>query len=224
MPAMRDLSIDRVMTTPPVVVDAHAPLEAARALMAEHRFHHLPVVRAGRLVGILGAAELAGAAPGLVADAMQPDPVSVPIRARLREAAAILGAGSFHSLPVTAPGGAIVGVVTSTDLIRLLVDQLPTTAPDREPAAGATRRFADADELARAVLAAERRHVAGDDPEHLAAALLYLDAKARNLEAVLRAADLYLHSGQGEREHTALVRAVGRAKEAIRPDLQIGRA
>jgi hypothetical protein len=51
-----------------------------------------------------------------------------------------------------------------------------------------------------------------------------LHAKGRHLEAVLRAADLYLHSGQGEHEHGALVKAVARAKEAIRPDLKIGRA
>ncbi len=44
--------------------------------------------------------------------------------------------------------------------------------------------------------AAERRHVGNDDPEHIAAALLYLAAKARHLEAVLRAAKR--HHGRRE--------------------------
>lgn len=222
---MRDLPIERVMTTPPVVVEANTPAAEARATMAARGIHHLPVVAEGRLVGILGSAEIARApANARAADVMQAQPVSIPSRATLQEAGAILASGMFHSLPVTAVGGAVVGIVTSTDLVRLLMEQLPTATPGREVPSGATRRYADAEELARAVLAAERRHAAGDDPEHLAAALLYLDGKARHLEAVLRAADLYLHSGQGEQEHKALVRAVARAKEAVRPDLAIGRA
>ena len=88
---------------------------------------------------------------------------------------------------------------------------------------GAPTRFADAEALAKVVQVAERRHLASDDPEHLAAALLYLNAKAHLLETVLRAADVYLHSGQGEHEHAELLLAVRRAKEGIRPDLAIGR-
>lgn len=222
---MRDQPIERVMSTPAAVVEAQSPASAARALAAARGIHHLPVVADGRLVGILGAAELGAAAPGAkVADVMQPGPVSIPVRATLQEAVAILGSGMFHALPVTAPGGAVVGIVTSTDLLRLLMQQLPSAVAGHEVPAGAERRFADAAELGKAVAAAERRHLGNDDPERIAAALLYLNAKARHLETVLRAADLYLHSGQGEHEHGALVKAVARAKEAIRPDLKIGRA
>ncbi|MDQ1303040.1 MAG: hypothetical protein QG595_1023, partial [Pseudomonadota bacterium] len=39
----------------------------------------------------------------------------------------------------------------------------------------------------------------------------------------LAAADLYLHSGQGTHEHAMLVRAVDKAKEGVRPGLQINR-
>lgn len=221
---MRDQPIERVMTTPPATVAPGARVAAARAIAAARGIHHVPVVEGDRLVGILGAAELAAAgAEATVAEVMQPDPVSIPVRATLQEAAAILAAGMFHALPVTAPGGSVVGVVTSTDLIRLLLRQLPSSEAGHEVPAGAPTRFADAEELERAVHAAERRHVANEDPERVAAALLYVNAKCRNLEAVLRAADLYLRSGQGEHEHGALVKAVARAKEAIRPDLKIGR-
>jgi hypothetical protein len=84
-------------------------------------------------------------------------------------------------------------------------------------------RFTEAEELARVLVEAERRHVTNDDPQRLAAAVLYLHAKARLLEQVLHAADLYLHSGQGEHEHGALIHAIEHAKEGLRPDLPIGR-
>jgi hypothetical protein len=83
--------------------------------------------------------------------------------------------------------------------------------------------FAEAAELKAALAAAERRYLAGHDPERLAAAALYLHARARLFEEVLRAADLYLHSGQGEHEHGTLVRAVARAKEGPLGDLNFGR-
>jgi hypothetical protein len=113
--------------------------------------------------------------------------------------------------------------VTSTDLIRELLQHLPAAETAHEAPARATAAFADADEMAKVKAAADRRHGAGDDPEGLAAAVLYLSAKAQLLESVLRAADLFMHSGHGECEHGALLRAIARAKEGIRPDLKIGR-
>jgi predicted transcriptional regulator len=221
---MRDQPIERIMTTPAVVIGPEASIDTARRLMASKAIHHLPVVEGDRLVGILGAAEVQHAPPGAtVGQVMQPKPVSISLRATLLDAAKLLATGMFHSLPVTAPGGALVGVVTSTDLITELLQQLPSAEAGHEVPARASVQFTDADTLAGVMAVAERRHLAGDDPEQLAAAVLYLHAKARLLETTLRAADLYLHSGQGEREHAALLRAVACAKEGIRPDLKIGR-
>lgn len=212
------------MTTPPVVVERGAGISTARQLMAKKGIHHLPVVDGGRLVGILGAADVLHASPtATVAEVMHTDPISISTNATLQNAAMILASGMFHAVPVTAPGGAVVGVITSSDLIKALLQQLSSAEPGRDVPAGAPVRFADAEELEKIVNEAERRHVANADPERLAAAVLYLHGKTRLLEGVLRAADLYLHSGQGEHEHGALVRAVARAKEGIRPDLKIGR-
>jgi CBS domain-containing protein len=221
---MRDLPVERVMTTPPVVIEPGTGIDVARRLMASKGIHHLPVVEGDRLVGILGMAEVVHAPPGATAaQAMQPKPVSISVRSTLLDAATLLASGMFHSLPVTAPGGAVVGVVTSTDLIRELLQHLPAAETAHEAPARATAAFADADEMAKVKAVADRRHVAGDDPEGLAAAVLYLAAKMQLLESVLRAADLFMHSGHGEREHGALLRAITRAKEGIRPDLKIGR-
>lgn len=42
-----------VMSTPPICVDEFMPTDDVMALLRENRIHHLPVVRNGRLVGII---------------------------------------------------------------------------------------------------------------------------------------------------------------------------
>ena len=48
----------------------------------------------------------------------------------------------------------------------------------------------------------------GEDPHHIAKALLNCNYRLKNLEKVLRAAELYLHSGQSSTEHRNLVSAI----------------
>lgn len=42
-----------VMSTPPIVADEFMPTDDVMSLLRENRIHHLPVVREGRLVGII---------------------------------------------------------------------------------------------------------------------------------------------------------------------------
>ncbi|WP_438020545.1 CBS domain-containing protein [Sorangium sp. So ce315] len=42
-----------VMSTPPICVDEFMPTDDVMSLLRENRIHHLPVVRNGRLVGII---------------------------------------------------------------------------------------------------------------------------------------------------------------------------
>lgn len=221
---MRNKPVERIMTTPPVVVVPSMSIAGARKLLARNSIHHLPVVEQGRLVGILSAADVAHAAPtASVADAMQAEPISVPAGATLREAAAILATGMFHSLPVITSDGVVVGIITTSDLITVLLQQLPSSTEGHDRPAPAATRFTDSDELVRVVSAAEGRRLRGDDPDSLAAAVLYLHERTRALESVLHAADLYMHSGQGGHEHSLLVRAISRANEAGRPVISAGR-
>ncbi|MBM4220875.1 MAG: CBS domain-containing protein [Gammaproteobacteria bacterium] len=189
---MRDQPVTRIMTVPPVSVAPTDTTEHARRLMAGRSVHHLVVLEEGRLVGAVSAIDLMDSPAATVAGVMHPDPVSIPATASLHDAADILASGAFHSLPVVDVNGSVVGVVTSTDLIRLLIRQLP--APAHRPA--------ESREGLTLVTDAEREHL---------------------LHRVLAAADLYLHSGQGTHEHAVLVRAVAKAKEGVRPGLQINR-
>jgi CBS-domain-containing membrane protein len=180
------------MTEPPVSVAPAVALDVARLLMAREALHHLVVLQDGRLVGMVSATDLIDTQAATVGELMRVDPVSIPATASLHDAADILVSGAFHSLPVVDVNSRVVGVVTSTDLIRLLIRQLP------EPA----QRPAESREGLTLVTDTEREHL---------------------LNRVLAAADLYLHSGQGAHEHAVLVRAVEKAKEGVRPGLQINR-
>jgi len=51
--------IRSVMTRNPFTIESDAPLEQAEALMAQHRIRRLPVMEAGRLVGMLSQADMA---------------------------------------------------------------------------------------------------------------------------------------------------------------------
>ncbi|HZL96866.1 MAG TPA: CBS domain-containing protein, partial [Vicinamibacterales bacterium] len=55
---MKDISIARVMTPAPAVVEATATVVAAERLMREHRCHHIPVVEAGKVIGMLATHDL----------------------------------------------------------------------------------------------------------------------------------------------------------------------
>lgn len=129
------------MTTPAWVIGPESTLEEAARLMARERLHHLPVVDADRLVGILSASDLIGrdapdAGGKRIGDVMQRKPVMISRTSTLQDAATLLAGGDYHSLPVVDPAGKVVGVVTSTDLIVLLLHQLPAggavggSAPD----------------------------------------------------------------------------------------------
>ena len=48
------VKVSQAMTPDPVTVDPQTGIEAVAALMADNKFHTLPVVEEGRLVGIVG--------------------------------------------------------------------------------------------------------------------------------------------------------------------------
>ncbi len=233
---MRNQPIERVMSTPAWVIGPESTVEEAAGLMARQGLHHLPVVENERLVGVVSAADLVGASGSgelperasagqrQIGDIMHRDPAVISRTATLQDAAVLLAGGGYHSLPVTDLEGRVVGVVTSTDLIVVLLRQLPSTREaDTHPTQTDTEEFADPAALAAAIHTAERRLQSGADADPLLRAFLHLAGKTRELENVRRAADVYLRSGQGEHEHTVLVRALEKAREHLGRGLTTGR-
>lgn len=134
------LLVSQIMSTEVISVGPRERLSRARDLMVEHRVHHLPVLDGERLVGMVSAADLLlrgfslesnattswqrGLDPlHAVADAMATDPVRIGIGRNVLAAAEMLATGDFHALPVV-DGDRLVGIVTTTDLVRLLRNEL----------------------------------------------------------------------------------------------------
>jgi CBS domain-containing protein len=117
----------------PITVRDDAVLSQAVRLMDEHAIRHLPVVRGDALVGVLSDRDLLEPAgklvprlseegelePLLVRGVMQAHPETMEPEATLAAAAGALAEWSIGCLPVTR-GGALVGLVTETDLLEAL--------------------------------------------------------------------------------------------------------
>lgn len=129
------------MTPSPHTIGADQPLASAAALMQRHAVRHLPVLRGGRLVGLLSerdvqlVAGLVGPDTVRVEDAMSELPYSVSPDATVAEVAAEMAAHKYGSALVT-EHGRVVGIFTTVDALHALTDALSTQAPRR----GATGR------------------------------------------------------------------------------------
>jgi CBS domain-containing protein len=149
---MKNLPAMKIMATALVTVEPGAPLSSALTLMEQQGVHHLLVVERGRMVGILSSADLlklallrrpeegtsaASESMGIqVRDVMQPRVAVMRENSSLREVARALSLGGFHALPILAVDDTPVGIVTSSDLVGLLIDQIEcesTSAARRVP-------------------------------------------------------------------------------------------
>jgi CBS domain-containing protein len=136
----RNEPIHHIMTSNPHSVQLGQPLSAVRRLMFENGYHHVPVVDGKKLVGMIAGTDLLRVSFGAdthrlaeldaaldytykISDVMKASPVSLYADSTVRDAAEVLGHAKFHSLPVTGNDGELLGIVTSTDLIRYLHNQ-----------------------------------------------------------------------------------------------------
>jgi len=132
---MRDIAINRIMTTDPLTIRPDESVATAKELLESNGIHHLPVVENGVLVGILSSSdflklhvlrERSQAMSAItVSQVMEAEPVTLDVSADLVDVARKLSEAGFHSLPVVEAGNVLVGIVTSTDLINHLLRQVP---------------------------------------------------------------------------------------------------
>ncbi len=135
----RSETVSKIMTAEVETVHTAQKLSEVRRLLAGNAYHHVPVVSGKELVGIISATDmlkLSLAAYGVdqraidamldsqhtIESVMTKTPTTLKVKDTIRTAAEMLGEGKFHSLPVVDEGN-LVGLVTSTDLIRYLLAQ-----------------------------------------------------------------------------------------------------
>jgi acetoin utilization protein AcuB len=111
------------MTPFPYAVDHDARVGEALALLAEHRFHHLPVTERGRVSGIVTDQDLATIPPQWrVRHVVKPAYVieaGEPLDRVLREMIE-----HHHGAAIVTKHGKLAGVFTCTDALRLLLKML----------------------------------------------------------------------------------------------------
>jgi len=127
-----------VMSDKPVSIEVDDPPSKIQEVLSQAPFHHLPVMKDGVLVGIVSASDLARVSLGAwvkdpatqrawldatftISDVMTWEPECIQATDPLKLAADKLSSGDFHALPVVDGGQRLVGMLTSTDLLRWLV-------------------------------------------------------------------------------------------------------
>ncbi len=125
------------MTAEVVTVDRSQPLSEVYDLLRSSTFHHVPVVEGDTPVGMISSTDVLklvydveGADDRtlrtfmdhqfVIDDAMTTDLCTVGLSASVRDVADRLADGTIHSVLVLADDGTLAGIVTTTDLVRLL--------------------------------------------------------------------------------------------------------
>jgi CBS domain-containing protein len=129
------------MSTDLITVHHGDPISKVRQLASMHGVHHIPVVTGDQLVGIISWSDILRVSFGdtfqadqrtvdatldhtfTIEQVMKKNPVSLQETSTVRDAAEILAGGEFHAVPVV-NGGKLVGIVSTTDLIKYLLDQI----------------------------------------------------------------------------------------------------
>ena len=142
----------------------------------------------------------------------------------VEEVANLIIESGVHAMPIVDDDEVVIGIVTTTDIIRSLLhgpprrgavdaERIPATPPQEDSPEGRVFRRKPTDqEYGIALRTAELLHVEARDPKFLGKTLLYLDQRRAYLEKVLVRADRYLVAGQDEHNHAQLLKSVLAAK------------
>jgi len=122
-------SIESIMSTNLITVHPSATLAEARALMQEHRIHHLPILKDEQIVGLISLTNVLAATDSFlrddgsrihadeigITDAMVSDVATVDVNASLRHAALFMGNTRSAACPFSTKANSL-----ALSLIRIL--------------------------------------------------------------------------------------------------------
>jgi acetoin utilization protein AcuB len=121
-----------------VTVDANDSMEEAMRLMKEKEVQMLPVMKGGKLVGIITDRDLKKASASdattlevhelvyliskiKVKNIMTPDPITIPFNYTVEEAAEILLHNKISGAPVVDGEGKIIGTISKEEIFKVLI-------------------------------------------------------------------------------------------------------
>ncbi|MGR8947991.1 MAG: CBS domain-containing protein [Gammaproteobacteria bacterium] len=132
--------ISRIMSTDIQAVQQGQPLSEVYQILCNTGVHHVPILDSKKLVGLISLTDMMKLDMAIqgadghtlsavldqqftVKDVMTKSLVTLTNESNVRDAAEQLGTGKFHALPVVNGDDELLGMVTSTDLIRYLSEQ-----------------------------------------------------------------------------------------------------
>jgi acetoin utilization protein AcuB len=130
-PARTKTTIKAVMTPTPHTIGSEQTMAKAHAMMRDHMVRHLPVIREGRLVGMLSQRDLyflesiSGIDPevDVVADAMSSDVFTAAPDEKVADVVQKM-AKNRYGCAVVVDRGHVIGVFTAADALQLLAEVL----------------------------------------------------------------------------------------------------
>lgn len=131
--------VSNIMTKNVVKLNITDDLTKAESLFKKNKIRHIPVVSGNKIIGMLSYTDLLRIS---FVDAVDDDEVidatvynmftveqvmaknliTISPETTIKEAAEILSNKEFHALPIC-EGDLLIGIVTTTDLIKYLIDQ-----------------------------------------------------------------------------------------------------
>ena len=126
------------MATEPIVIDENTSIMKACQLMKEHGIRRIPVVKQNRIAGIVSDRDIKDAAPSKTAsmddheiyyllsetkikDIMTSHPLTLRENDSVEKAAVIMLENRISGLPVVNDQNQVVGVITQTDILKVMI-------------------------------------------------------------------------------------------------------
>jgi CBS domain-containing membrane protein len=130
--------VSQIMTSNLITITCNHSLKEAEFLMRKNKIRHIPIVEGKELKGILSLTDLQRISFTdsydseeeqvdyviydmlTLEEVMVKNPVTCSVNASLKQAGLVLLENNFHALPIV-DGKSLVGIVTTTDLLRHLL-------------------------------------------------------------------------------------------------------
>ena len=130
--------VENWMNRDVITVDANESMMDASRILKDHNIRMLPVLDKGKLVGIVTDRDLKRASPSdattleihellyilanmKIKEIMSRNPITVPFDYTVEEAAEVMLKHKISGMPVVDREGTVVGTITQTDLLRVLI-------------------------------------------------------------------------------------------------------
>ncbi|NIP38128.1 MAG: CBS domain-containing protein [Candidatus Dadabacteria bacterium] len=134
-------SVTKILTTDVLTVNTKQKISAVNKIFRENMVHHVPVLEGKKPLGIISTNDIfrimfdVGIADDRMTDAildyhysirdiMTTELVTLPITSTIKDVAKVLQFSTIHSILITNDKGELEGIVTSTDLIKYLYQNL----------------------------------------------------------------------------------------------------